>query len=86
MFKPIRAENGVVYYASDMLGGAVHGFSTRIGGVSSLPHTKSLNLAFGRGDEDGEVLENVRRLADALGFDADALVSVPQIHSDIIID
>ncbi|MBQ5809524.1 MAG: peptidoglycan editing factor PgeF [Clostridia bacterium] len=86
MFKPIRAENGVIYYASDMLGGAVHGFSTRIGGVSSLPHTKSLNLAFGRGDEDGEVLHNVRRLADALGFDADALVSVPQIHSDIIIE
>lgn len=86
MFKPIRAENGVIYYASDMLCGAVHGFSTRIGGVSSLPHTKSLNLAFGRGDEDGEVLHNVRLLADAIGFDAEALVSVPQIHSDIIID
>ncbi len=85
MFRPVRAENGVVYYVSDILGGALHGFSTRVGGVSPLEHTKTLNLAFGRGDEDRTVLENIRRFADAVGFDADALVSVPQIHSDIII-
>ncbi len=85
MFRPIRAENGVLYYVSDMLGGAVHGFSTRVGGVSDLPHTRSLNLAFGRGDEDGEVIQNVRLFAEAVGFDAAYLVSVPQIHSDIII-
>lgn len=85
MFRPIRAENGVLYYVSDVLSGAVHAFSTRIGGVSRLPHTRSLNLAFGRGDCDEDVLENVRRLADAVGFYAEALVSVPQIHSDTVI-
>lgn len=85
MFRPIRAENGVLYYVSDMLCGAVHGFSTRVGGVSQLEHTKALNLAFGRGDGDETVLENVRLLAAAVGFDAEALVSVPQIHSDIIL-
>lgn len=85
MFKSVRAHNGVVYYVSDILCGAVHGFATRIGGVSALAHTKSLNLAFGRGDEDETVLENVRLFAEAVGFDAKMLVSVPQIHSDIII-
>lgn len=84
MFRPIRAENGVVYYTSDMLCHVKHGFATRIGGVSELPHTASLNLAFGRGDGDETVLRNVRLFADAVGFDADRLVSVPQIHSDRI--
>jgi YfiH family protein len=86
MFRPIRAKNGVVYYVSDVLGGAVHGFATRIGGVSALAHTKSLNLAFGRGDEDETVLENVRLFAEAVGFDEKRLVSVFQTHSADIIE
>ena len=84
MFRQIRAKNGVVYYVSDVLLGVKHGFATRIGGVSVLPHTASLNLAFGRGDGEETVLQNVELLAEAVGFDSKRLVSVPQIHSDRI--
>ncbi|MBE6640251.1 MAG: peptidoglycan editing factor PgeF [Ruminococcaceae bacterium] len=84
MFRPVRAENGVVFYRSDMLGEVIHGFSARIGGVSRLTHTACLNLAFGRGDEDETVLKNTELFADAVGFDAKRLVSVPQIHSSRI--
>jgi len=85
MFIKKRAENGVEYFISDILP-CTHAFSTRIGGASKLAHTASLNLAFGRGDGKEIVLENVSRFADAVGFNAKELISVPQIHSDIIID
>ena len=76
----ITAENGVVYLKSNKLK-ARHGFATRIGGVSKNEHTKSLNLAFGRGDEREIVLQNLSLFADAVGFDAHSIVSVSQIHS-----
>jgi len=63
---------------------SVHAFSTREGGVSSLEHTKSLNLAFGRGDSDKVVLKNLEIFAEAVGIDPHGIISVPQIHSDII--
>ncbi len=63
---------------------AIHGFATRRGGVSHLPHTSALNLAFGRGDGDETVLENLALFATAVGFDETGIVSRPQIHSDII--
>ena len=45
----------------------VHGFSTRLGGVSKA-HLSSMNLSFSRGDERENVLENHRRFAKALGY------------------
>lgn len=71
---------GVCFLRSNFIKSA-HGFSTRLGGVSTNEHTRSLNLAFGRGDTDGEVSENVRRFAAALGISADRIISVPQVHS-----
>lgn len=62
-----------------------HAFATRRGGVSVQEHTKSLNLAFGRGDKDEIVLENLAVFAKSVGFDAESVVSHPQIHSDKII-
>lgn len=59
----------------------IHGFSTRNGGVSVLPYTKSLNLCRGRGDSDGTVDKNRRLFASYAGFDPAALVTVNQIHS-----
>ena len=59
-----------------------HAFATRVGGVSTLEHTKSLNLAFGRGDDSETVLENLKIFADAVGFKPENIVSRPQIHSD----
>ena len=75
-----RIEGGAEFVSSDKLC-SPHGFSTRLGGVSLLPHTSSLNLAFGRGDERETVLENLRIFADAVGVDAERIVSVSQIHS-----
>ena len=72
--------NGVKFFRSDILG-CPHGFSTRLGGVSEPYYTKSLNLAFGRGDGDEIVLENLDRFANAVGVDPRSVVSRPQIHS-----
>ena len=61
-----------------------HAFATRNGGVSTLEHTRSLNLAFGRGDERETVLENLKIFADEVGFAPEQVISLPQIHSDMI--
>ena len=83
-FELFTAANGVKYYRSSFLR-SKHGFSTRIGGVSSLPHTSSLNLAFGRGDADEIVLSNLALFAEAVGVDEKSIVSHPQIHSAKVI-
>ena len=57
-----------------------HGFSTRLGGVSSGIYT-SMNLDF-RCSEPGEnVWENYRRMAGALGLSMDDLVLSAQTHT-----
>ncbi len=61
-----------------------HAFATRLGGVSTNEHTKSLNLAFGRGDGDVVVLENLEIFAKEVGFEPHGVISLPQIHSDRI--
>ncbi len=60
-----------------------HGFTTRLGGVSDGIFD-SLNLALHRGDREENVLENYRRLAQALGFDPQKTVLTRQTHSDIV--
>ncbi len=82
--KQIIHPNGVVYYKSDKIK-SMHAFATRQGGVSIHEHTSSLNLAYGRGDEDAVVLDNLRRFSGAVGLDAESLVSVPQIHSNKVV-
>lgn len=59
--------------------GAVHGFSTRAGGVSKGMFS-SMNLSYTRGDEEASVDENFRRIASAIGFDEKKLVFSNQIH------
>lgn len=71
---------GVTFFTSDMLESR-HAFSTRHGGVSALPHTASMNLAFGRGDGEDTVRENLGIFCRAVGVDPHTVVSVPQIHS-----
>jgi len=43
-----------------------------------------LNLAFGRGDADENVMENYRRICMAAGFDVDTMVSSAQVHRTVI--
>ena len=67
--KLINHSNGVVYYVSDKIK-SPHAFATRLGGASKNEHTRSLNLAFGRGDEKDVVLENLRIYCEAVGIEA----------------
>lgn len=81
----IVQSQGVSYLISDRLQ-SVHAFSTRLGGVSTLAHTDSLNLAFGRGDGREIVLENLARFGDAVGFDPAGVISVPQVHGNCVFE
>ena len=82
--KRIVAPSGVVFYRSEQIP-CPHGFSTRLGGVSTLAHTASLNLGLDRGDGSKTVLENLSRFAEAVGFDAETVVVANQIHSNRVV-
>jgi polyphenol oxidase len=60
----------------------VHGFSTRVGGVSKLDGKRVLNLGFTEWDARENVKENRRRLQAAVGAPDFQLVSLLQFHSD----
>jgi len=62
----------------------VHGFSTRVGGVSKLEGKRVLNLGFTEWDGPDNVKENRRRLQAAVGAQDFKLVSLLQFHSDAI--
>ena len=72
----------VTFLSSDLIP-APHGFTTRLGGVSSGV-LSSLNLGFHRGDADENILENYRRLGSAIGFNPEGVVLTRQTHSDIV--
>lgn len=74
--------NGVVYLAAGgfhTAGGAVHGFSTRLGGVSQGIYS-SLNLGVNRGDDPECVRENYRRFCAAIGTKPENVVFSSQVH------
>lgn len=77
-----KINNNVTFFASDAIS-VPHGFTTRVGGVSTGIFD-SLNLGFRRGDRDENVLENYRRLGNAIGFSPENAVLTWQIHSDIV--
>jgi polyphenol oxidase len=54
-------------------------FSTRLGGVSEGDY-ESLNLGVLTGDEPDRVVENRRRLCDAVGADAETATMALQVH------
>lgn len=82
----IKQRDGVVYLAAEELNcsSAVHGFSTRLGGVSRPPFD-SLNLGFSRGDDPAAVHENYRRFCAAVGVDKERLVCSRQVHLDHVL-
>ncbi|HEU5336675.1 MAG TPA: polyphenol oxidase family protein, partial [Terriglobales bacterium] len=73
---------------SEILGQAwlVHGFSTRLGGCSSVYGGSSLNLGFTKDDARAHVERNRQAFLRALGADPHAwrLITQRQIHSDLI--
>ena len=70
----------LTYPAFEKLEGIIHGFSTRLGGVSRGIYS-SMNLSFTRGDEEEAVKENYRRIAQAIGFRTDDIVTSDQTHT-----
>ncbi len=78
---------GTVIYRSTLLDGVVHGFSTRIGGVSAGCDAAGLNMGYERGDTESSVDENRRIFAEACGISEDRFVgrrvfaSAKQVHS-----
>lgn len=57
-----------------------HLFTTRLGGVSEGIYA-SMNLSFSRGDDKEHVLENYRRVAEALGCKREDMVATRQTHT-----
>ena len=76
-------KNAVTFLPAATLsdGGVLHGFSTRLGGVSPAPWD-SLNLDDRRGDDIANVQENFRRLCAALDMDVRRAVLSRQVHRD----
>lgn len=70
----------LVFPGLDETEAVIHGFSTRMGGVSEGMFS-SMNLSFARGDEEGRVRENFARLGRAMGFDCRNLVFSDQTHT-----
>ncbi len=70
----------LVFPRLEETGVAVHGFSTRQGGISRGIY-QSMNLSFKRGDEEAYVRENYARLARAVGFSCENIVCSDQTHT-----
>lgn len=76
---------GVLFYHCPAFEGTgvVHGFSSRLGGISPPPWD-SLNLGSTQGDDPARVETNFRRFCAAIGADAGALVKNHQVHGDLV--
>jgi YfiH family protein len=80
----VNRENGVVFLEFPKLkgfSGILHGIFTRENGVSKGPY-KSLNVAFGVGDDDRTVLENRKIISRCIN--AKDLVFLDQVHGKCI--
>lgn len=73
----------LVFPALSELPGIIHGFSTRLGGVSQA-ELESMNLSFTRGDQPERVRENYRRLGCAIGFEPENMVFSWQTHTNCV--
>lgn len=58
----------------------LHGFSTRLGGVSEGV-CSTMNLSYSRGDDKEAVTENYRRISRAIGFSYESIVTSDQTHT-----
>lgn len=79
----VRKNKGVTYLTwpeFEKIPGFVHGFSTRLGGVSEGIYS-SMNLSFTRGDKEEAVRENYNRISAALGFSPEDIVTLDQTHT-----
>ncbi len=78
-FHELRRDD-LLLYQSDLIKNP-HGFSTRLGGVSSGQFA-TLNLGVRKGDVRENVVRNYDILGEALGFDPHRAVCSVQVHRD----
>jgi hypothetical protein len=79
----LKEADGVPYFVFrnlEQTGLVRHGFSTRMGGVST-GYLGTMNLSFTRGDDPENVRENFRRIGHAIGFEPESLVLTDQTHT-----
>ena len=63
----------------------IHGFSTRIGGVSQVYGGRALNLGFTQNDTQEAVIRNRQRFLSQLSNkNPGCLVTLRQVHSDMV--
>ena len=78
-----KTVDGVPYLSYPILestGMVKHGFSTRLGGVST-GHCATMNISTTRGDDPKAVEENRRRIAKAIGVKTEDLTYTNQTHT-----
>ena len=78
-----REQQGVRWLAAELPGARV-AFSTRLGGVSEPPF-EALNLGILTGDDRAAVVENRKRLAAALGLEAEQVLMGLQVHGSTLV-
>ena len=79
----VNNKNGVVFLTFPKIeaaGGAVHGFSTRIGGVSEGIYS-SMSFSQSIGDNPSAVRENFNRFAKSIGADPSGITLSDQTHT-----
>lgn len=83
----MNTENGTpLIQVDDFLNikGIKHGFTTRVGGVSTGIY-KSLNMGFYLGDDRENVMENYRRVGKAMGIDIERMSCPNQVHKSNVL-
>ena len=78
-----KVVNGIPFLSYPMLedtGIVKHGFSTRLGGVSTGP-CATMNISTTRGDDPESIEENRRRIASAIGVRAEDFTYTHQTHT-----
>lgn len=79
----LKEKMGVYYFQFPILdecNDVIHGFSTRIGGVSKGKYA-SMNFSLTRGDDSNDVKENYRRMGAVLGIPWERCVLSHQTHT-----
>ncbi|MGN1267154.1 MAG: peptidoglycan editing factor PgeF [Dorea sp.] len=68
------------YPALEKTGIVNHGFSTRLGGVST-GYCATMNISTTRGDDPEAIAENKRRIAEAIGVEVEDMTFTHQTHT-----
>lgn len=78
-----KEKNGVPYLSYPLLeqtGVVNHGFSTKLGGVST-GYCATMNISTTRGDDPEAIIENKRRIASAIGIEVEDMTFTHQTHT-----